>query len=54
MTTQEVKRKLSAILRADVKGYSRLMGEVKTVRTLDRRFISSTSIIYIDNGSDRC
>jgi hypothetical protein len=27
MTTQEVKRKLSAILSADVKGYSRLMGE---------------------------
>ncbi len=27
MTTQEVKRKLTAILSADVKGYSRLMGE---------------------------
>src|SRR5512139_1137247 len=27
MTTQEVKRKLTAILHADVKGYSRLMGE---------------------------
>ena len=27
MTTQEVKRKLAAILSADVKGYSRLMGE---------------------------
>jgi hypothetical protein len=27
MTTQEVKRKLSAILSANVKGYSRLMGE---------------------------
>jgi len=27
MTTQEVKRKLAAILNADVKGYSRLMGE---------------------------
>ena len=25
--TQEVKRKLTAILSADVKGYSRLMGE---------------------------
>ena len=36
MTTQEVKRKLSAILSADVKGYSRLMGEDEewTVRTL--------------------
>jgi len=27
MTTQEVKRKLAAILSADVKGYSRLMSE---------------------------
>jgi len=27
MTTKEVKRKLAAILSADVKGYSRLMGE---------------------------
>ena len=36
MTTQEVKRKLAAILSADVKGYSRLMGEDEewTVRTL--------------------
>ena len=37
MTTQELKRKLTAILSADVKGYSRLMGEDEewTVRTLD-------------------
>jgi adenylate cyclase len=37
MTTQEVKRKLTAILNADVKGYSRLMGEDEkgTVRTLN-------------------
>jgi class 3 adenylate cyclase len=36
MTSQEVKRKLAAILSADVKGYSRLMGEDEewTVRTL--------------------
>jgi len=27
MATQEVKRKLATILSADVKGYSRLMGE---------------------------
>src|SRR5512136_3400252 len=27
MATQEVKRRLTAILNADVKGYSRLMGE---------------------------
>ena len=35
MGTQEVKRKLVAILSADVKGYSRLMGEDEeaTVRT---------------------
>ena len=37
MTTKEVKRKLTAILSADVKGYSRLMGEDEkgTVRTLN-------------------
>jgi len=37
MTTQEVKRKLAAIFSADVKGYSRLMGEDEkgTVRTLN-------------------
>ncbi len=36
MTTDRVKRKLSAILSADVKGYSRLMreGEESTVCTL--------------------
>jgi adenylate cyclase len=36
MVTQEVKRKLTAILSADVKGYSRLMGEdeERTARTL--------------------
>jgi adenylate cyclase len=37
MTAQEVKRKLTAILSADVKGYSRLMGEDEewTLRTLN-------------------
>jgi len=37
MTTLEVKRKLTAILSADVKGYSRLMGEneAETIRTLN-------------------
>jgi len=37
MTTREVKRKLAAILSADVKEYSRLMSqdEVGTIRTLD-------------------
>jgi len=36
MSDQEVKRKLAAILSADVKGYSRLMGEdeIGTIRTL--------------------
>ena len=36
MNTERAKRKLTAILSADVKGYSRLMGddEVATVRTL--------------------
>jgi hypothetical protein len=29
MTTEKFKRKLTAILSADVKGYSRLMGEDK-------------------------
>jgi len=38
MTTQGVKRKLTAIFSADVEGYSRLMGEDKeaTVRTLKK------------------
>jgi len=36
MTTQEVKRKLAAILSADVKGYSRLMVKMRRdVRTLN-------------------
>jgi adenylate cyclase len=37
MTTQEAKRKLAAILSADVKGYSRLLGEdeLGTIRTLN-------------------
>jgi class 3 adenylate cyclase/pimeloyl-ACP methyl ester carboxylesterase len=37
MATQDIKRKLAAILSADVKGYSRLMGEDErgTVRTLN-------------------
>jgi adenylate cyclase len=37
VTDERAKRKLSAILSADVKGYSRLMGddELATVRTLE-------------------
>ena len=36
MTSEKFKRKLAAILSADVKGYSRLMGEDEegTIRTL--------------------
>jgi len=36
MTPKDIKRKLSAILSADVKGYSRLMSqdEIGTIRTL--------------------
>jgi len=36
MTAQVVKRKLAAILSADIEGYNRLMGEdeVSTIRTL--------------------
>jgi adenylate cyclase len=35
MTTDKIKRKITAILSADVKGYSRLMGEDEewTLRT---------------------
>jgi adenylate cyclase len=47
VTEERAKRKLSAILSADVKGYSRLMGEdeVATVRTLkDHRELMSKLI----------
>ena len=47
MTEERVKRKLSAILSADVVGYSRLMGEDDdaTVRTLTgHREMMSTSL----------
>ena len=50
MTEERAKRKLTAILSADVKGYSRLMGddEVATVRTLEayRDVISETVKTY--------
>jgi adenylate cyclase len=50
MTTQSFKRKLSAILSADVKGYSRLMGEDEdaTVHTLKayRELIANLIIKY--------
>jgi adenylate cyclase len=47
MPTQEVKRKLAAILSADVKGYSRLMGEdeVSTLNALSSHLQIMTSLI---------
>ena len=52
MTTQEVKRKLAAILSADVKGYSRLMGEDEkgTVRTLNAYKEVMTNLIQHHHG----
>ena len=52
MTTQEVKRKLTAILSADVKGYSRLMGEDEkgTVRTLNVYKEVMTGLIQHHHG----
>jgi adenylate cyclase len=52
MTTQEVKRKLTAILNADVKGYSRLMGEdeVGTIRTLNVYKEVMTNLIHQYHG----
>jgi adenylate cyclase len=52
MTTQEVKRKLTAILSADVKGYSRLMGEDEkgTVHTLNAYKEVITGLIQHHHG----
>jgi adenylate cyclase len=52
MTTEEVKRKLAAILSADVKGYSRLMGEDEkgTVRTLNAYKEVMTGLIQHHHG----
>jgi adenylate cyclase len=52
MTTQEVKRKLVAILSADVKGYSSLMGEDEkgTVRTLNTYKEVMTTLIQQHHG----
>jgi adenylate cyclase len=52
MTDQEVKRKLTAILSADVKGYSRLMGEDEkgTVRTLNAYKEAMTGLIQHHRG----
>jgi adenylate cyclase len=52
MTTQEVKRKLTAILSADVKGYSRLMSEdeVGTIQTLNVYKEVMTGLIQHHHG----
>ena len=52
MATQEVKRKLTAILSADVKGYSRLMGadEETTVRILNAYKEMMSSLIQQHHG----
>ncbi len=52
MTTQEVKRKLAAILSADVKGYSRLMGEDEkgTVQTLNAYKAVMASLVQQHHG----
>jgi TolB-like protein/class 3 adenylate cyclase/Tfp pilus assembly protein PilF len=52
MTTQEVKRKLTAILSADVKGYSLLMGEDEesTARTLNTYKEVMTGLIQVHHG----
>jgi adenylate cyclase len=52
MTTQEVKRKLAAILSADVKGYSRLMSEdeVGTIQTLNAYKEVMTGLIQHHRG----
>jgi adenylate cyclase len=52
MTTQEVRRKLTAILSADVKGYSRLMGEDEesTARSLNAYKEIITGLIQVHHG----
>jgi adenylate cyclase len=52
MIAQEVKRKLAAILSADVRGYSRLMGEdeVGTIRTLNTYKELMASLIRQHHG----
>jgi len=52
MKTPEIKRKLTAILSADVEGYSRLMGEdeIGTVRTLTAHRDAITQLIITHSG----
>ena len=51
MTAEKFKRKLTAILSADVKGYSRLMGtdEEATVRTLNT-YIEVMAALFSTTG----
>ena len=53
MTTERMKRKLSAIFSADVEGYSRLMedDEVATVRTLEEYREVIADLIHQHNRS---
>ena len=52
MTPEQFKRKLTAILSADVKGYSRLMGEDEegTIRTLNAYKDGMTGFIQKHQG----
>jgi adenylate cyclase len=52
MTAEKFKRKLAAILSADVKGYSRLMGEDEegTIRTLNAYKEVMTGLIQHHRG----
>ena len=52
MAGQEVKRKLAAILSADVKGYSRLLGEdeLGTIRTLNAHKELMSRLIHQHQG----
>ena len=52
MTTQESKRKLAAILSADVKGYSRLMSqdEEATVKTLKQHRAAISGLVTEHRG----
>ena len=52
MTTQDFKRKLTAVFSADVAGYSRLMGEdeAATVKTLESYKQVMFSLIKLHRG----
>jgi adenylate cyclase len=56
MATDKIKRKLTAILSADVKGYSRLMGEDEewTLRTLNAYKEVMRRLVQQHRGRGRC